>query len=102
MNTKKIIGPAAEFFRLRVTRVDEPEAPTLDWRDDILYRNFPQDENLVGLEYLIEAVDISDDGVVHFIARFDSSDEAQVALAQIQEDLGEMTLSSFRMRYLSE
>jgi len=100
LNNKKIIGPAVEFFRLRVIRVDEPEAPTLDWRDDILYRTSPQDEALVGLEYLVEAVDTSDDGIAYCIARFGSNGEAQDALVRIQEDLEEMTLSSFMARYL--
>lgn len=99
MSSKKIIGPASEFFRLRVTRVDEPEETTLDWRDDILYRTPPQDIASIDLAYLVEAVDIREDGVAHCIARFDSGAEANDALIGIQEDLEEMTLSTFVERY---
>jgi len=99
LSNKKIIGPASEFFRLRVTRVDEPEEPTLDWRDDILYRTPPQDTDAIDLEYLVEAVDTRDDGIAHCIARFDSGAEAHDALIGIQEDLEEMTLSTFVERY---
>lgn len=99
MSNKKIIGPASEFFRLRVTRVDEPEETTLDWRDDILYRTPPQDISAIDLAYLVEAVDTREDGVAYCIARFDSGAEANDALIGMQEDLEEMTLSTFLERY---
>ena len=39
----EVIGGADEFYRLRVTRVDEGEPPDLEWRDDVLYRRPPEE-----------------------------------------------------------
>ncbi len=96
-----VIGPAADFFRLRVTRIDDTEEPDLEWRDDILYRTPPRDDFEECESYALEAVDLADDEVVCVIAHFGSRDEACAALERISEDLDEMTRSGFESRYLS-
>jgi len=97
----KIIGNAGDFYRLRVTRLDETEEPDLEWRDDILYRDPPRQRVREFESYAIEAVSVDDEDQVTQIARYESSDAAYAALDTIAEDLAELTKSSFEERYLS-
>lgn len=96
-----IIGPAADFFRLRVIRIDETQEPNLDWRPDILYRTPPPDDLKERVLYALEAVDLVADDRVQTIAHFHSREDAYDALERVTEDLNEMTRSSFVARYLS-
>ncbi len=96
-----IIGAAADFYRLRVTRVDEPDEPDLEWRDDILYRNPPQQEVDGTESFAIEAVSVDDEDDVRPVALYGSTDEAYAALEAVQEDLDELTKSAFESRYFS-
>lgn len=94
----RIIGAASDFYRLRVTRVAEPDEPDLEWRDDILYREPPR-QHLGDVEsYAVEAV-ATDDETVHVIALYESNAEAYTALEGIYEDLEELTRSEFESRY---
>lgn len=96
-----IIGPAADFFRLRVTRIDDSVEPDLNWRDDILYRTPPRDDVSEFESYVLEAVEVAVEDSAHVIARFASYGEAWDTLEAIAEDLDEMTRSGFESRYLS-
>jgi hypothetical protein len=40
----KTIGSAADFYRLRMMRLDASDAVDFEWRDDILYRRPPADD----------------------------------------------------------
>jgi len=52
----RTIGAASDFYRLRVTRLNEPDEPDLEWRDDILYREPPHQRMGEIESYAIEAV----------------------------------------------
>jgi len=96
----RTIGAASDFYRLRVTRLNEPDEPDLEWRDDILYRE-PPTQRMGEIEsYAIEAVSIDDEQAFE-IALYASSDEAHTALAAIAEDLEELTRSEFETRYMA-
>lgn len=98
----KIIGGAVDFYRLRVTHLNESEGPDLEWRDDILYREPPRQQVSESETWALEAVLIEDDDVVSRIASYESSDAAYAALAAVTEDLEDLTKSTFEERYLSE
>lgn len=96
----KVIGCAGDFFRLRITRVDASDAPDLEWRDDILYREPPRVAVHEDESYALEAVSVDDPDEVSTIAVYGSSDEAHAALGAVEEDLEELTKSEFERRYL--
>ena len=96
----KAIGAASEFYRLRLTRLDVTDEPDLEWRDDILYRNPPQQDLAECAQYRIEAVNTDDDEDIKVVALFDDPEEAAAFLKATEEDLMEMTKSVFDSRYL--
>ena len=96
----RVIGAAHEFYRLRVSRVDQTGEPDLEWRDDILYRQPPTERIEERESYAIEAVNLDDEDDVTRVALYDSPDAAHEALAQMAEDLAEMTNVEFRKAYL--
>lgn len=95
----KVIGRADEFYRLRITHVDEGEAPDLDWRDDILYRRPPAERIDERDVWRLEAVSVDDDEDVTIIARLGSSDESHESRDTAAEDLAVMTRSEFERTY---
>ncbi len=97
----KIIGNAGDFYRLRVTRLDETDEPDLEWRDDILYREPPEQRLREYESWALEAVNTDDEDQVAQIACYESSEAAHEALEAIAEDLAELTKSEFEERYLS-
>lgn len=97
----KIIGNAGDFYRLRVTRMDETDEPDLEWRDDILYREPPAQRVREYESWGLEAVSVDDEDQVTPIAAYESSEAAHEALESIAEDLAELTKSAFEERYLS-
>jgi hypothetical protein len=91
-----IIGPADEFWRLRLTRMDPSDEFDFEWHEDILWRQ-PQ----VHLEpgepaYLVEAVSISQgpERIVG-LAAFPDETSAREFLAEASDDLRDMTRSQF-------
>lgn len=98
----KILGNAEDFYRLRTVTVDEPDAPDLDWRDDILYRAHPLE--LVGEERVIrvEAVSVDDDEDVTVLAALSGAEEAAEWLARAGEDLATMSKSAFEEAYFPD
>jgi len=96
----KIIGPASDFYRLRVARLDESGEPDLEWRDDILYRTPPADRVDEQESWVVESVSLDDKEIVTRIVRFESPDEARDYLDSALQDLEEMTKSQFEERYL--
>jgi len=96
----RIIGQAADFFRLRLTLIEAPTGLDFEWHDDILYRKPPPPELGADEEWLLEAVEMDNEDVVHVAGRYATREEALAALERVQEDLDEMTRSTFEERYL--
>lgn len=97
----RIIGPASDFYRLRIARLDESGEPDLEWRDDVLYRTLPAERVEEHESWVVESVTLDDQEAVTSIVRFDSPDEARAYLDSAQQDLEEMTKSQFEERHLS-
>ncbi len=96
----KIIGPADDFYRLRIARLDESGEPDLEWRDDILYRTPPTQRVEENESWVVEAVTLDNAETVTRIASFSSAEEAWAYLDSAKLDLGEMTKSQFEERHL--
>lgn len=97
-----IIGNANEFWRLRVTHVDTTAGLDFEWHDDILYRQ-PTIKPDSDVElYHVEAVRLDDSEIVRRLGTFSESSEARELLAQVADDLAEMTKSTFEARYLDD
>jgi hypothetical protein len=91
-----IIGPAEDFWRLRMTRMDPTDDLDFEWHDDILWRE-PQ----VHLEpgepaYVVEAVS-AEAGLERIVplAAFAEEDSARAFLDEVRDDLLSMTRSQF-------
>lgn len=95
----KAIGAAADFYRLRVMRVDESDELDLEWRDDILYRRPPSQSVDEYERYRVEAVALDDEDAIVSLGAFDSVADAHEALNAAQDDLDELTRSEFEERY---
>ena len=97
----RIIGPAAEFYRLRLTRYDASDEPDFEWRDDVLYRTPPVTRVEEREEWAVEAVTLDEHETVSELARFGAAAEAHAFLDAAEETLQEVTKSSFEEKYLS-
>ncbi len=95
-----IIGQAADFYRLRLTRLEELSGLDFEWRDDILYRQPPRSDVHEEEVWIVEAVELDDEDVVRELGRFATRDHAEDLLQEAQEALDEMTRSRFEARYL--
>jgi hypothetical protein len=96
------IGLAADFYRIRLRRLDAPAEADLEWRDDILYREPPQGGSGPLLVYVVEAVDVDDLESAHPIGSFSAYEEALGLQAKVSEDLAELTRSQFEKAWFSE
>lgn len=94
------IGPARDFYRLRVAHIDEGGDVEFDWRDDVLWRSEPPAFGDEADLWVLEAVTLDNQEFVMPIAVFSSSDEARDALDEATDDLQEMTRSEFEAEYL--
>ena len=97
----KLIGPADEFYRLRVSRLDLSGEVEFDWRDDILWRTTPGVEPSEEDAWFMEAVTLDGREVVTRIAAFASADEARRVLDEVSADLTSMSKSEFEVTYLN-
>lgn len=95
-----IIGEASEFWRLRLTRVDESDEPDLEWREDILYRRPTTATPGEDVIFRIDAVSLDEKEQVP-VATFGDSQTAHDYLSQAEEDLGQMTKAEFERAYLT-
>lgn len=96
------IGGAADFYRLRVLRVDESDVPDLDWRDDVLYRRTQAEQPQEYDVWRVEAVDVDDDECVVVLGRFDTAEDAHEWVETVEDDLAVMTRSEFERTYFPE
>ncbi len=91
-----VIGPADDFWRVRMTRMDGADELDFEWHDDILWR-----EPNIRIEpgesaYVVEAVWVgaAPERVVR-LAAFADEDSAHEFLAEAEDDLRDMTRSQF-------
>jgi hypothetical protein len=94
------IGAASDFYRVRVTRVTEPDAPEFEWREDILWRE-PAAAQLDPevTHHRVEVVALDDAENVTVIGIFDSVQDATEAFDTAAEDMDTLTRSEFEDRY---
>lgn len=97
-----IIGPATDFYRLRLASVDATDEPEFEWRDDVLYRTPPADQPAERIEWVVEAVTLDEDETVVRLACFAEHDEARGFLERTTEDMKDLTKSGFEERYLGK
>lgn len=96
------IGPASEFYRLRLSRVDEGGEVEFEWRDDVTWRSVstgPAEEADV---WVVQAVTLDETETVVHVAAFASSEDAREALDDATADLQSMTRAEFEAEYLYE
>jgi len=93
------IGAADQFWRLRLSRVAEDDAVDFEWRDDVLYREPPQQRIAEREVAHVEAVSLDEADTVVRLGAFTSADEAHAFLESAEEDLRDLTRSQFEERY---
>jgi hypothetical protein len=97
----KIIGPATDFWRVRLVRVDTTNDLDFEWHEDILYRQPPvTDVGEVGL-WRIEAIRTDDLDVIVCVASLESRQRAEELFELVSEHLRDMTKSQFEEMYLT-
>lgn len=95
----KIIGNAADFYRIRVVALDTSDDLDLEWRDDVLYRRAPSEQPGEERVFVVEAVTLDDDDRVVTIQTFDDAAEAATWAEERQDELSDLTKSGFEERY---
>lgn len=96
-----IIGDARDFYRLRVTRVDEGDEPDLEWREDILYRRPPSGRSAEYEVFQVQAVLLDGEDTVAVLGAFSTEEEAYARMRDVADDLGDMTKSAFEKAYFT-
>lgn len=95
------IGAASDFYRLRVTRLDDSDTLDLEWRDDILYREPPKEAVSECQVWRVEAVSVDDEDDVRLVAKYEDAEGARDAVATLQEELETLTKSQFEDAFLT-
>ena len=93
------IGLAADFYRLRITRLDDAGDLDFAWRDDILYKRAPKDPDTGGVAYRVEAVGLDDPDATWLLYQTADRADALGFIAEAEEDLHELTRSNFEKQY---
>lgn len=96
---RKAFGAASDYYRLRLLRVDDSDAPIMEWRDDILWRRPPAQRIGENELWRVEAVAIDDDDDVTALGVFTTAEDGHEALAGAEADLAELSVSEFEERY---
>lgn len=96
---KKVIGPADEFYRVRLFEIICEFPAELDWKEGISYFPPPPEEGKSLRKFLIEFVDIENKRVYPW-RYFVNKAEALKAFEQAQEDLTTLTKSRLEKKYL--
>lgn len=96
---RKAFGAASDFYRLRITRMDDSDSPDLEWRDDILWRRPPADEPGEYELWRVQAVAVADEENATTLGVFEDPNDAHEALASTEEDLAALTVAQFEERY---
>lgn len=95
----KIIGSAADFYRVRVIAIDTTEELDLEWRDDVLYRRPPSQQLDEERKFVVEAVALDDEDRAVTLATFEDGVEANAWATERQDELADLTKSDFEERY---
>jgi len=96
----KTIGPASEFYRLRITHLDITDDVEFDWRDDVLWRTTPPEPLDESDAWLVEAVTIEGPEIASRLGVFGDPDDARDFLSEVEEDLVDLTKSQFEAAWL--
>ena len=97
--TEHIIGDASDFWRLRVTRIEDGDAPEFEWRDDVLYREHPAQQVDEYATYCLEAISVDDPDTKNRLATYATYEDATAALEEASLALSEMTVSEFEREF---
>lgn len=98
----KIIGSAADFYRVRVIAIDTTEDIDLEWRDDVLYRRTPSETLDEERAFIVEAVALDDEERTVALSTFQDGAEASAWADELQLELPELTKSDFEERYFQQ
>ncbi|MBN2841344.1 MAG: hypothetical protein JXP37_10355 [Coriobacteriia bacterium] len=97
----KVIGSAADFYRVRVVSIDTTEDLNLEWRDDVLYRRPLSEQPDEERAFIVEAVALDDEERTVPIATFEDASEAAAWAEERQSELADLTKSDFEERYFA-
>ncbi len=97
---RKIFGPASDFYRARLTRLDVPEPPLLEWRPDVLYRaaETSSTHEEPSTTFAVELVNLDSDRSFVLLSQ-PCEQEAQEALRQVLDDLATQSKGEFDVKY---
>ena len=95
-----VIGPASDFYRLRITHLDLADELDFDWREDVLWRTPPAETSSERDVWIAEAVNIAGGDIAARLAVFDDAEEAREFLGEVEEDLNELTKSQFETAWI--
>lgn len=98
----KIIGSAADFYRVRVIAIDTTEDLDLEWRDDVLYRRPPSETLDEERAYIVEAVTLDAREETTTLATFGDAGDARSWARERQDELPDLTKSDFEERYFPQ
>lgn len=100
--TVKIIGSAADFYRVRVIAIDTTKDLDLEWRDDVLYRRAPSETLDEERAYIVEAITLDAREDTTTLATFEDAEEAAAWARERQDELPDLTKSDFEERYFPQ
>ena len=95
----RVFGKAADFYRLRVLKINEESGPELDWHEDILFKKPPAEEVSSAVSYVLQAVSI-DSEKAYLLQRFEDGEKAVRERNKIDELLRELTTQEFEAKFL--
>lgn len=96
----KRIGDAREFYRVRVTVMDDLDDMEFDWRADILWRTPTVEIGEAHTLYAVEIVSL-DSGSATIVAAYPRSGDAYQFMRDVEDELNAgMTASQFEQRFL--
>lgn len=97
----KIIGSAADFYRVRVVAIDTTDDLDLEWRDDVLYRRPASETPDEQRRFIVEAVALDDEERTVTLATFEDGAEAAAWADDRQDEIADLTKSAFEERYFA-
>lgn len=95
----KVIGPANDFYRVRLFEIICEFPAELDWKEGASYFPPPIEEGKSLRKFLIEFVEL-ETKIVYPWRYFVDKDKALKAFEEIQEDLTTLTKSQLEKKYL--
>jgi len=90
---------AADFYRVRITKLDDTGDVDFEWRDDALYRRPRADRPAEGVTYRVEAVGLDDPDATWLLYETADREDAVSFHDEAAQDLKEVTRSGFEQKY---